>query len=189
MKIETRAVHAGRQPDSTTGAVAASLHLATTFERQADGSYPTGFEYSRDANPNRDALEACARELEGGAAAAAFASGSAATRAIFEALAPGDHVVAPQDLYWGIRVMLREHFAEWGLETTFVDMTDAAAVEGAVRANTKLILAETPSNPMIHRSLPPIPSLGWKIWRKVTHRPHPQLRHHHHHYWKICPTT
>lgn len=149
MKIETRAVHAGRQIDSTTGAVASPLYLTTTFERQADGSYPTGFEYSRDANPNRNALEACVSELEGGAAAAAFASGSAATRVIFEALSPGDHLVAPEDLYWGIRVLLKEHFAEWGLETTFVDMTDAAAVARAVRANTKLILAETPSNPLI----------------------------------------
>src|SRR5581483_12368339 len=101
MKIETQAVHAGRQADSTTGAVAAPLHLTTTFERHANGSYPTGFEYSRDASPNRDALETCVSELEGGAAAAAFASGSAATRAIFEALAPGDHLIAPQDLYWG----------------------------------------------------------------------------------------
>ena len=92
---------------------------------------------------------ACVSELEGGAAAAAFASGSAATRVIFEALSPGDHLVAPEDLYWGIRVMLKEHFAEWGLETTFVDMTDATAVAHAVRANTKLILAETPSNPLI----------------------------------------
>jgi len=149
MKIETRAVHAGRQIDSTTAAVAAPLHLTTTFERQADGSYPTGFEYIRDANPNRNALEACISELEGGAAAAAFASGSAATMVIFEALSPGDHLVAPEDLYWGIRVMLKEHFADWGLETTFVDMTDTTAVERAVRANTRLILAETPSNPMI----------------------------------------
>lgn len=149
MKIETRAVHAGRRPDQATGAVASPLHMSTTFERQADGSYPTGFEYSRDSNPNRNALEACISELEGGVAAAAFASGSAATTALFESLAPGDHLIAPEDLYWGIRVMLREHFTEWGLETTFVDMTDAAAVECAVRANTKLILAETPSNPMI----------------------------------------
>jgi cystathionine gamma-synthase len=149
MKIETKAVHAGRQPDSTTGAVASPLHLSTTFERQADGSYPTGFEYIRDANPNRNALEACVSGLEGGAAAAAFASGSAATMVIFESLAPGDHLIAPADLYWGVRVMLREHFTGWGLETTFVDMTDTAAVERAVRANTKLILAETPSNPML----------------------------------------
>jgi cystathionine gamma-synthase len=149
MKIETRAVHAGRQIDATTGAVASPLYLTTTFERQADGNYPTGFEYIRDANPNRNALEACVSALEGGAAAAAFASGSAATMVIFEALSPGDHLIAPEDLYWGIRVMLSEHFTAWGLETTFVDMTDAAAVEHAVRANTKLILAETPSNPMI----------------------------------------
>lgn len=149
MRIETKAVHAGRRTDATTGAVASPLYLTTTFEREADGGYPTGFEYVRDANPNRNALEACVSQLEDGAAAAAFASGSAATKVIFEAMSPGDHLIAPQDLYWGIRVMLREHFAGWGLETTFVDMTNLAAIRDAVRDNTRLILAETPSNPMI----------------------------------------
>ena len=149
MKIETRAVHAGHRPDEGTGAVASSIYPSTTFERHADGSYPTGYAYIRDGNPNRNSLEACIAELEGGAAAAGFASGSAATMAIFQAVQPGSHVIAPEDLYFGIRLLLRDHFAERGLETTFADMTDPASVARAVRPNTRLILAETPSNPLL----------------------------------------
>lgn len=149
MKIETKAIHAGRKVDPTTGAVSEPIYLSTTFERQADGSYPTGFVYSRDSNPNRNALEECITALEGGTAAAAFASGSVAAMVIFQALSPGNHVIVPEDLYFGVRVMLRDHFAEWGLEASFVDMTDEAAIEQAIRPNTKLILAETPSNPLI----------------------------------------
>lgn len=95
MRMETKAVHAGRGVDPATGAVTPPIHLSTTFERDADGSYPRGYEYARESNPNRDALEECVRELEGGAAAAAFSSGMAATMTVLQTLAPGDHVVAP----------------------------------------------------------------------------------------------
>ena len=149
MKIETKAIHAGRRIDPATGAVTPPIHLSTTFAREPDGSYPTGFEYIRDSNPNRDGLEACVAELENGAAAAAFASGSMATMVIFQTLLPGDHVIAPDDLYFGVRQMLNEHFVPWGLNVAFVDMADPRAVEQAVRPATKLILAETPSNPLI----------------------------------------
>lgn len=149
MKIETKAVHAGRHIDPATGAVAPPIHLSTTFERQPDGGYPTGYEYRRDGNPNRNALEECACALEEGQAAAAFSSGSVATMTVFQALSPGDHVIAPDDLYFGIRQLLRDVFTPWGLEVTFVDMTDVAQTQRAVRPNTKLILAETPSNPQI----------------------------------------
>lgn len=149
MKVETRAVHAGRKIDPTTGAVTPPIHLSTTFERQPDGSYPTGFEYIRDGNPNRMALEKCISSLEEGVAAAAFASGSVATMVVFQALSPGDHIIAPDDLYFGIRQLLRDHFAPWGLAVSFVDMTDLRDVEQAVGPNTKLILVETPSNPLI----------------------------------------
>src|SRR5690348_13054114 len=111
MKIETEAIHAGRKVDPVTGAVTPPIHLSSTFEREADGSYPTGYEYSRDSNPNRNALEQCVSALEGGAEAAAFSSGSAATMTIFQALAPGDHVIAPEDLYFGVRQQLRDTFA------------------------------------------------------------------------------
>jgi len=148
MRIETIAVHAGGRVDPGTGAVTPAIHPSTTFEREPDGSYPRGFLYARNANPNRDALEACLAALEGGEAAAAFASASAATAAVFQALAPGDHVVAPLDAYHGTTRLLRETFSRWGLETTFVDMTDLTAVQKAMKANTRLVWAETPSNPL-----------------------------------------
>src|SRR5436309_3216765 len=148
MRLETLAVHAGRRVDPTTGAVTPAIHPSTTFEREPDGSYPRGFLYTRNANPNRNALEECLAALEGGEAAAAFASGSAATSAVFLALQPGDHVVAPTDAYHGTSRLLRETFSRWGLEATFVDMTDAAAVRRAVKRTTRLVWVETPSNPL-----------------------------------------
>ena len=99
MRIETLAVHAGLRVDPTTGAVAPPLHTATTFEHEPDSSAPRGFLYSRNANPNRNALEECLAELEGGVAAAAFASASAATAAVFQALGPGDHAGAG-GMFW-----------------------------------------------------------------------------------------
>lgn len=149
MKIETLAVHVGREVDRTTGAVTPPIHLSTTFEREVDGSYPRGYIYSRTSNPNRDALEKCLAVLEGGTAAAAFSSGSAASMGVFQALQPGDHVIAPTDVYHGTARLLQELFAPWGLETTFVDMTDPAQVRRAVRKTTKLIWVETPSNPLL----------------------------------------
>jgi len=148
MRIETLAVHAGLRVDPATGAVAPALHTATTFEHEPDSTAPRGFIYSRNANPNRDALEECLAGLEGGAAAAAFASASAATAAVFQALAPGDHVVAPLDAYFGTGKLLRDTFAPWGLAVDFVDMTDAGAVKAALTARTKVVWIETPSNPL-----------------------------------------
>ncbi|HEX5814610.1 MAG TPA: PLP-dependent transferase [Methylomirabilota bacterium] len=148
MRIETVAVHAGARVDPATGAVAPAIHPSTTFEREPDGSFPHGHVYARSSAPNRAALEACLAALEGGADAVAFASASAATSAVFQALAPGDHVVAPTDAYFGTGKLLREVFGPWGLQTTFVDMTDLAAVERAVRAGTRLVWAESPSNPL-----------------------------------------
>jgi len=149
MRIETLAVHAGHRVDPATGAVAPAIYLSTTFERQADGSYPQGYNYIRDNNPNREALEECLCELEGGVAAAAFSSGSAATMSIFQALQAGSHVIAPLDAYSGTSSLLREVFVPWNLSVTFVDMTNPAAVEQALEPNTRLIWVETPSNPML----------------------------------------
>ena len=148
MRIETLAVHAGAQVDPATGAVAPAIHPSTTFEREADGSFPHGHVYTRSSAPNRSALEASLAALEGGAAAVAFASASAATTAVFQSLAPGDHVVAASDAYFGTGKLLRDVFAGWGLESTFVDMTDLRAVEAAVRPTTRLLWAESPSNPL-----------------------------------------
>jgi cystathionine gamma-synthase len=148
MRIETLAVHAGIRVDPTTGAVVPPLHTATTFEHEPDSTYPRGYLYSRSANPNRNALEECLSELEGGAGAVAFASASAATAAVFQALAPGDHVVAPLDAYFGTGKLLRDTFVPWGLVVDFVDMTDTAAIKAALRPRTKIVWVETPSNPL-----------------------------------------
>src|SRR2546427_13189769 len=147
MRIETVAVHAGTRVDPATGAVTPAIHPSTTFERDVDGSYPRGFLYSRNSNPNREALEECLTTLEGGQASAAFASASAATSAIFLALQPGDHVVAPLDAYHGTARLLREPFSRWGLGATFVDMTHVAAVRRAIQPSTRPACGATPSNP------------------------------------------
>ncbi len=146
---ETVAVHAGRAVDPATGAVAAPIHLSTTFERATDGTFPSGFDYGRSNNPNRAALERGLALLEGGQVAAAFASGSAASSAIFQALSPGDHVIAPLEGYHGILRLLRSIFTRWKLAIDFVDMTEPAAVKMALRPATRLIWAETPTNPTL----------------------------------------
>ena len=149
MKIETLAVHAGHAVDPATGAVAAPIYLSTTFERDVEGTYPRGFMYTRNDNPNRQALEQGISALEGGAGAAAFASGTGATMSIFQALAPGDHVLAHVDAYYGTSRLLREIFLRWGLQADFIDMGNLDAVKKAVRPKTKLAWMETPSNPLL----------------------------------------
>jgi cystathionine gamma-synthase len=149
MKIETIAVHAGHAVDSATGAVAAPIYLSTTFERDVEGTYSRGFMYTRNDNPNRQALERGVSMLESGQAAAAFASGTGATMSILQALSPGDHVLAHVDAYYGTSRLIREIFVRWGIEADFVDMSDLAAVKKMLRSNTKLAWAETPSNPLL----------------------------------------
>src|SRR5262249_9883851 len=143
------AVHAGRKIDPATGAVSAPIHLSTTFERDAEGTYSRGFMYTRNNNPNRQSLEEGIATLEGGAGAAAFASGMGATMSIFQALHPGDHIIAHVDAYYGTTRLLHEVFLRWGLEADFIDMSDSAAVKKALRPKTKLAWMETPSNPLL----------------------------------------
>jgi cystathionine gamma-synthase len=149
MRIETLAVHAGHTVDPTTGAVTTPIHLSSTFERDPDGGYHGGYVYTRTSNPNRDAVEQAFIQFEGGEAAIAYASGSAATMSVFQALAPGDHVLAPDDAYFGTLRQLREIFSAWGLEADTVDMTDLEAVQRALRPTTKIVWVETPSNPLV----------------------------------------
>ena len=149
MHIETLAIHAGHEVDPATAAVAPPIYLSTTFAREADGSYRAGYVYSRDTNPNRAALERCLAALEGGAAAAAFASGSAATMTLLQAVGAGSHVIVPVDAYYGTIKLTRDVFGPWGLEVSLVDMTDLAAIEAAMRPTTKLVWVETPSNPLL----------------------------------------
>jgi cystathionine gamma-synthase len=149
MKIETLAVHAGSAIDPTTGAVSTPIYLSTTFERDIEGTYSRGFMYTRNNNPNREALERGVSALEGGDVAAAFGSGMAAAMALFQALEPGDHVLAHVDAYYGTSRLLRETFLRWGLEADFIDMSDLDEVKKALRPRTKLVWAETPSNPLL----------------------------------------
>ncbi len=149
MQIETLAIHAGREIDEATGAVTPPIHLSTTFERATDGSFPQGYIYTRSNNPNRSALETCLAQLEGGEAALAFSSGSAATMALFQALKTGDHVIAPRDAYFGTAQILDKLFGHWGLQVTYVDMTALQQVEQAIQPTTRLIWIETPSNPLL----------------------------------------
>ena len=148
-RFETLAVHAGHGVDPATGAVTEPIHLSTTFEREADGSYPHGFLYSRNHNPNRNGLEAALAALEGGSSSAAFGSGLAAVTAIIQGLKPGDHVVAPSDIYHGTANVLKHLFAKWQVSASFVDMTDLDGVRRATQPNTRIVWIETPSNPLI----------------------------------------
>jgi len=147
--LETRLAHAGGMPDPETGALIPPIHLSTTYERGADGMYPHGFVYSRLANPTRLRFETTLAALEGGAACAAFASGMAAATAVLQALRPGDHLLLPDDVYYGVRRLVETVFAEWGLAWSEVDMTDPDAVAAALRPTTRLVWTETPSNPML----------------------------------------
>jgi cystathionine gamma-synthase len=149
MKIETRAVHAGRHIDPSTGAVTPPICLSTTFERSPEGTYPLGYSYSRDNNPNRRALEECLADLEGGKEALAFSSGLAVATAVVQGLQPGDHILAPDDVYWGFRKVVGGVFERWPVETSYVDMADLEAVRAAIRPNTRLVWVETPSNPLL----------------------------------------
>ncbi len=148
MNLETLAIHAGLDADPV-GAIVPPIYLSTTYTRRADGEPPDGFVYARTDNPNRAALEARLAALEGGVVAATFGSGSAATMTVFQALAPGDHVIAPNDAYFNTAQLLRDLFAPWGLQATFVDMTDLDAVRTALRPTTRLVWVETPSNPLL----------------------------------------
>src|SRR5947209_7666104 len=150
MKIETKAVHVGHHIEPGTCDVTPAIHLSTTFEKAADGSLPGGYIYSRANNPNRAALEDALASLEEGAAAIAFSSGNAATAAVFQALSPGDHVIAGEDVFYGTAILLNDLLKPWGLRSTLVNMADLKAVERAVTPETKLIWVETPSNPLLN---------------------------------------
>jgi cystathionine gamma-synthase len=152
MKIETLAVHAGREPDPATGALREPIQLSTTFERDADGSYPRGHYYSRTSNPNRSSLERALAALEGGADAVAFASGSAATLAAFSLAAPGGRIVCSSDCYHGTAKQLRELLPKWGLTAEFIDTTDTTAVARALESPAAMLWVETPSNPLLRVS-------------------------------------
>jgi len=151
MKIETIAIHAGNQIDAATGAAIQPITLSTTFQRGEDGGYPSGYMYTRIANPNRTSLENVLTKLENGADASVFSSGNAAGSAVFQALEPGSHILAPTDMYHGLRNLLNVVY-KGILEIDYVDMFDLEAVRSAITSKTMLIWLETPSNPLLKTS-------------------------------------
>jgi cystathionine gamma-lyase len=145
----TRGIHAGQQPDPSTGAIMTPIYATSTYVQQSPGVHK-GYEYSRTQNPTRMAYERCIADLESGTRGFAFASGMAATATLLELVDHGAHVVASDDLYGGTYRLftgVRERSA--GLTASYVDMRDRAAVEAAIRPQTRLIWIETPSNPML----------------------------------------
>lgn len=145
----TRAIHAGQDPDSATGATIVPIYQTSTYTQEAPGQHK-GYEYSRTGNPTRAALEECVAALEGGEYGLAFASGLAATTAVMNLLSPGDHVVAGEDLYGGTyRLFDKVLTRNGGLDFAYADTTDAESVEQALRPETKLLWIETPTNPML----------------------------------------
>ncbi|MFN7961912.1 MAG: PLP-dependent transferase [Thermoanaerobaculia bacterium] len=149
MRFETIAVHAGAEVDAETGAVAPPIHLSTTFEHGPAGESPHGFVYARYGNPTQDRLETALAAVEGGERALVFASGLSAGAAYWQTLPAGSHILLQENSYWDFRTMAREFLPRWGVETTLVDTGDLAAVEAALRPNTRSIWIETPSNPLI----------------------------------------
>ncbi len=147
--LGTRAIHAGQQPDPSTGAVMTPIYATSTYVQASPGVHQ-GFEYSRSHNPTRFAWERCIAALEGGRQGYAFASGLAATATVLDALDSGSHVICMDDVYGGTyRLFERVRRRSANLEFSFVDLGDAGALAAAVRPNTRLIWAETPTNPML----------------------------------------
>jgi cystathionine gamma-lyase len=149
LAFATRAIHGGQAPDPSTGAVMPPIYTTSTYAQSSPGVHQ-GFEYSRSQNPTRFAYERCVAALEQGRRGFAFASGLAATATVLELLSPGDHVIASDDMYGGSRRLFSQVRARSAaLQFSFIDMRDNAAIEAAIRPQTRLIWVETPTNPML----------------------------------------
>ena len=148
LKLETLAIHAGQSPDPTTGAIMTPVYLTSTYVQAGPGEHK-GFEYSRTQNPTRDALQGCLAALEGAKHGLCFASGLAATDCILHLLSAGDHVLVSDDVYGGTFRIFDKVFRRLGIEFSYVDMSDPAQIDAGFRPNTKLVWAESPTNPML----------------------------------------
>ena len=144
----TRAIHVGQEPDPLTGAVTVAIYPTSTYVQQELGKHK-GYEYSRVSNPTRDRLEQNLAALERGSASRVFASGMAAINAICTTMKAGDHVVCGHDLYGGVPRLFNQVLADFGMEFTYVDTSDAANVQRAIRKNTRMVYVETPTNPLM----------------------------------------
>ena len=149
MRPETLAVHAGGAPDAQTGALSPPLHLATTFAHGPAGERVAGFEYTREGNPTQERLEEALAAMEGGAAALAFASGMAAVVALLESLPAGSEVLIPRDCYTGVRMLGEEFLPARGVTVRMAEFGDLDALRAALTPATRLLWAETPSNPQL----------------------------------------
>src|ERR1700761_1761810 len=148
-RFATRVIHGGQHPDPATGAVMPPIYATSTYVQSSPGVHK-GYEYSRTANPTRDALQAAVANLEGGAAGFAFASGMAATSTVLELLDSGSHIVAMHDLYGGsYRVLENVRKRSAGHDVSFVDLTRLSELEAAIRPNTRMLWVETPTNPLL----------------------------------------
>src|ERR1700760_2576361 len=146
--FSTRAIHAGQEPDPTTGAVNVPIYLTSTYAQQEIGKNK-GYEYSRVSNPTRTALEQNLAALEGGSSAHVFSSGMAAISALVAMLRSGDHVICGSNVYGGTPRLFDQIIAHYGILFTYVDTTDLEAVRQAIKPNTRLLHIETPTNPMM----------------------------------------
>ncbi len=146
--FSTKAIHAGQEPEPTTGAVNVPIFQTSTYAQKGIGDH-TGYEYARTQHPTRGALEACIAELEGGKRGLAFASGLAAIDAVMRLLSPGDHIVAGDDMYGGSFRLFDKVLGRYGYSFTYVDFREPENVRAAIRENTRMIYAETPTNPMM----------------------------------------
>ena len=148
-RFATRVIHGGQSPDPLTGAVMPPIYATSTYVQSSPGVHK-GYDYSRTRNPTRDALQAAIANLEGGTAGFAFATGMATTSTVLELIDSGSHVIAMHDLYGGsYRLFENVRKRSAGLEVSFVDLTDAAALEAAIKPNTRLLWVETPTNPLL----------------------------------------
>ncbi|MEH1054678.1 cystathionine gamma-synthase [Micromonospora sp. CPCC 206171] len=148
--FETLAIHAGQDPEARTGAVIPPIYQTSTYAQDAVGAPRHGYEYSRSGNPTRDALQECLAALEGGPVALAFASGLAAEDTLLRTVCkPGDHVVIPDDAYGGTYRLFARVAERWGLDYTPAKVSDIDAVRAAMRATTKIVWIETPTNPLL----------------------------------------
>ena len=149
-RFATRAIHAGQQPDPTTGAIMTPIYATSTFVQESPGKH-LGYEYARTQNPTRGAYEACVADLENGSHGYAFASGMAAIGTILELLDSGDHVISMDDLYGGtFRIFENVRRRSANLDFSFVDMTDTDRIAEVIKPNTKMIWVETPTNPLLN---------------------------------------
>ena len=149
MKLATKFIHAGSEPDPSTGAIMTPIYQTSTYVQEAPGKNK-GFEYARSQNPTRKALEEAFAVIENGKHGLAFSSGVAATDAVLKLLVPGDEVVAGNDLYGGTYRLFTKIYQKAGIKFSFVDMTDVNNISKAITANTKLIWVETPTNPLLN---------------------------------------